>query len=156
MDCSCFNVLLAYAITISISFTILVSLYASVSCGTAQEIITGNQEKTIVEKYDILSIDNSKNVDGAADSCDCFAALGFTLLEILVMFVLGSGVIVGIFRISTYLKETIMKKQESKKSLKLQKEIEMRQKIENEIQRTADRVTNNACAVKDTEKLEFP
>ena len=155
MDCSCFNVLLAYAITISISFTILVSLYASVSCGTAQEIITGNQEKTIVEKYDILSIDNSKNVDGAADSCDCFAALGFTLLEILVMFVLGSGVIVGIFRISTYLKETIMKKQESKKSLKLQKEIEMRRKIENEIQLT-DRVTNNACAAKDTEKLEFP
>ena len=155
MDCSCFNVLLAYAITISISFTILVSLYASVSCGTAQEIITGNQEKTIVEKYDILSIDNSKNVDGAADSCDCFAALGFTLLEILVMFVLGFGVIVGIFRISTYLKETIMKKQESKKSLKLQKEIEMRRKIENEIQLT-DRVTNNACAAKDTEKLEFP
>ena len=155
MDCSCFNVLLAYAITISISFTILVSLYASVSCGTTQEIISGNQEKTVVEKYDILSIDNSKNVDGAAESCDCFAALGFTLLEILVMFVLGSGVIVGIFRISTYLKETIMKKKESKKSLKLQKEIELRRKIENEIQLT-DRVTNNACAAKDTEKLEFP
>ena len=81
------------------------------------------------------------------------------------MIVLAFGVIVGLFRMSTYLKETIMKKQESRKSLKLQKELEMRRKIENEIQRTAaisadgggiDRVTNSAYAGKNTEKLEFP
>ena len=64
----------------------------------------------MVEKYDILSIDNSDMVDRAAETCNCFAALGFTLLEMLVMFVLGFGVIVGIFRMSTYLKEKIMKK----------------------------------------------
>ena len=150
----------------SISFTILVILYTS--CGSiqeTQEIVSGNQEKNVVAKYDILSIDNSEMTDKAAETCNCFMALGFTLLEMLVIIVLAFGLIVGLFRMGTYLKETIMKKQESRKTIKLGKELEMRRKIENEIQRTAaisadgggiDRVTNSTYTGKNTEKLEFP
>ena len=149
----------------SISFTILVGLYTS--CGSiqeTQEIVSGNQEKNVVEKYDILSIDNSEMTDKAAETCNCFMALGFTLLEMLVIIVLAFGVIVGLFRMGTYLKETIMKKQESRKTIKLGKEQEMRRKIENEIQRTAARSADvggiarvtNTYTSRDTEKLEFP
>ena len=146
----------------SISFAILVGLYTS--CGSTQEIVSGNQEKNVVAKYDILSIDNSEMTDKAAETCNCFMALGFTLLEMLVIIVLAFGVIVGLFRMGTYLKETMMKKQESRKTIKLGKEQEMRRKIENEIQRTAARSADvggiarvtNTYTSRDTEKLEFP
>ena len=166
MDCSCFTLLLGYSVTISISFTILVGLYAS--CGSTQEtqeIVSGNQEKNVVEKYDILSFDNSEMTDKAAETCNCFEAIGFTLLEMLVMVILAFGVIVGLFRMCSYLKKKIMKKQEARRTSKQQKELEMRRKIENEILRTvamsADcggtgQVTDNACADKNKEKLEFP
>ena len=162
MDCSCFSVLVAYAVTVSISFAILVGLYTS--CSSTQEIVSGNQENNVVAKYDILSIDNSEMTDKAADTCNCFMALGFTMLEMLVIIVLGFGLIVGIFRMATYLKETMIKKQESKKTIELGKEQEMRKQIENEIQRTAARSADvagiarvtNTYTSRDTGKLEFP
>ena len=154
--------LVAYAVTVSISFAILVGLYTS--CSSTQEIVSGNQENNVVAKYDILSIDNSEMTDKAADTCNCFMALGFTMLEMLVIIVLGFGLIVGIFRMATYLKETMIKKQESKKTIELGKEQEMRKQIENEIQRTAARSADgagiarvtNTYTSRDTGKLEFP
>ena len=118
----------------------------------------------MVAKYDILSIDNSEMTDKAAETCNCFMAFGFTMLEMLVIIVLGFGLIVGLFRMGTYLKDTMIKKQESRKTIKLGKEQEMRRQIENEIQRTAARSADvggiarvtNTYTSRDTEKLEFP
>ena len=158
--------LLGYSVAITISFTILAVLYAS--CGSIQEtkeVISGHQEKNVVEKFDILSFDNSEMTDKAAGTCDCFEALGFTILEMLVMIVLAFGVIIGLFKMFSYLKKKIMKTQEARRTSKQQKELEMRRKIENEIHRTvamsADcggtgQVTDNTCADKNIEKLEFP
>ena len=162
MDCSCFTVLLGYSVAITISFTILAVLYAS--CGSIQEtkeVISGHQEKNVVEKFDILSFDNSEMTDKAAGTCNCFEALGFTILEMLVMVVLAFGVIIGLFKMFSYLKKKIIKTQEARKTSKQQKELEMRRKIENEIHRSADggdtgQVTDKICADRNIGKLEFP
>ena len=74
----------------------------------------------MVEKFDILSFDNSEMTDKAAGTCNCFEALGFTILEMLVMVILAFGVIVGLFRMGTYLKKKIMKKQEARRTSKQQ------------------------------------
>jgi hypothetical protein len=170
MDCSCFTLLLGYSVTLTIAFIILIGLYTS--CGfiqETQEVLSGDQQKTVITKFDILSLDNSELTDRAGDSCNCFEALGFTILEMLVMTILVFGVIVGLFRMGTYLKKKILKKREARRSSKQQKELEMRQKIEKEIQQTvamsaddSDRsagmsqVTVNACAEKTSGKLEYP
>ena len=137
MDCSCFTLLLGYSVTLTIAFTILIGLYTT--CGSiqeTQEVVSGDQQKTVIEKFDILSLDNSELTDKAGDSCNYFEALGFTILEMLVMTILAFGVIVGLFRMGTYLKKKILKKREARRSSKQQKELEMRRKIEQEIQQT--------------------
>ena len=133
MDCLCFSLLLGYSVTVSIALTILISLYTT--CGSieeTQEVVSGDQQKTVIEKFDILSFDNSELIDKAGDSCNCFEALGFTILEILVMTILAFGV-----RMGTYLKKKLLKKREAIRLSKEQKALEMRRKIEQEIKLTA-------------------
>ena len=85
------------------------------------------------------------------------------------MTILAFGVIVGLFRMVTYLKKKILKKREARRSSKQQKELEMRRKIEQEIQQTVamsadngkksaetSQMTVNACAGKTSGKLEYP
>ena len=90
------------------------------------------------------------------------------------MTILAFGVIVGLFRMGTYLKKKLLKKREAIRLSKEQKALEMRRKIEQEIQLTAattsgggaqdgagsagtSQVTNNACAEKTPGgKLEYP
>ena len=175
MDCSCFSLLIGYSVTVSIALTILISLYTT--CGSieeTQEVVSGDQQKTVIEKFDILSFDNSELIDKAGDSCNCFEALGFTILEILVMTILAFGVIVGLFRMGIYLKKKLLKKREAIRLSKEQKALEMRRKIEQEIKLTAatssgggaqdgagsagtGQETDNACAEKTPGgKLEYP
>ena len=131
--------------------------------------MTGDEQKTVITKFDILSLDNSELTESTGDSCNCFEALGFTILEMLVMTILAFGIIVGLFRMATYLKKKILKKREARRSSKQQKELEMRRKIEQEIQQTVamsadngeksaetSQMTVNACAGKTSGKLEYP
>ena len=137
MDCSCFTLLLGYSITLTIAFIISVSLYAS--CGSipeTQETVAGDEKKMLVTKFDILSVDNSVLNETSGDSCNCFELIGFTVLEMLVMAILAFGVIMGLFRLATYLKNKMIKKREARKSFKQQKAMEMRRKIEQEFQQT--------------------
>ena len=105
--------------------------------------MTGDEQKTVITKFDIYSLDNSELTESRGDSCNCFEALGFTILEMLVMTNLAFGIIVGLFRMATYLKKKILKKREARRSSKQQKELEMRRKIEQEIQQTVAMSADN-------------
>jgi hypothetical protein len=169
MDCSCFTLLLGYAITLTIAFIISVSLYAS--CGSipaTQEVVAGDEKKVSVNKFDILSVDNSVLNETTGDQCNCFELVGFTVLEMLVMAILAFGVIMGLFKLAAYLKNKMIKQKEARKSFKQQKALEMRRKIEQEFQQTIAKSADlgepagtnqrsfNACAVETSGKLEYP
>ena len=84
MQSSC---LWAYAIITTLVAIIFVSLYST--CGNEQDIVTGDEKKIV--KYDILTLDQSETAD-EIEGCTCLSS--FTILELIVITMIGLGLIV--------------------------------------------------------------
>ena len=84
MQSSC---LWAYAITSTLVAIIFVCLYST--CGSEQDIVAGDEKKIV--KYDILTFDQSETADDI-EGCTCLSS--FTILELIVITLIGLGLVV--------------------------------------------------------------
>ena len=83
---------------------IFVSLYST--CGNETDIVTGNEQKIV--KYDILTLDQSETADDS-EGCSC---LSFTILELIVITVLGLGLIILLIKLLMWGKRNYIKRKE--------------------------------------------
>ena len=86
------NCLWVYAITSTLVSIIFICLYST--CGSEQNIVAGDEKKIV--KYDILSIDQSETADDM-EGCTCLN--GFTVLELIVITLMGLGLIVLLIKL---------------------------------------------------------
>ena len=77
----------AYAVTSTLVAIIFICLYST--CGSEQNIVAGDEKKIV--KYDILTIDQSETADDM-EGCTCLS--GFTILELIVITLIGLGLII--------------------------------------------------------------
>ena len=78
--------LLVYSIVVTLVSIIFISLF--LTCGTETDYVEGNEKKTIINKIDFLTVDNSELEEEAGADCTFFS---FTILEAIVSGVLGLG-----------------------------------------------------------------
>ena len=83
---------------------IFISLYST--CGQETDIVTGNEQKIV--KYDILTLDQSETTDDS-EGCSC---LRFSILELIVMAVLGFGLVILLIRLLMWGKKNYLKRKE--------------------------------------------
>ena len=109
----------AYAITSTLIAIIFVCLYST--CGSEQNIVAGDEKKIV--KYDILTIDQSETADDME---------GFTILELIVITLIGLGLIVLLIKMLLKGKKKYIKRKEklaaemAKREQKQQKDIRQR------------------------------
>ena len=119
MQSSC---LWAYAITSTLVAIIFVCLYST--CGSEQDIVAGDEKKIV--KYDILTLDQSETADDI-EGCTCLSS--FTILELIVITLIGLGLIVLLIKMLLKGKKKYNKRKEklaaemAKRELKQQQEI---------------------------------
>ena len=120
------NCLWVYAITSTLVSIIFVCLYST--CGSEQNIVAGDEKKIV--KYDILSIDQSETADDM-EGCTCLN--GFTVLELIVITLMGLGLIVLLIKLLLKGKKKYKKRNERVAAEKVKRELKQQQEIRESI-----------------------
>ena len=123
MQSSC---LWAYAIITTLVAIIFVSLYST--CGNEQDIVTGDEKKIV--KYNLLSMDKSKTAD-EIEGCTCLSS--FTILELIVITLIGLGLIVLLIKMLMKGKKKYIKRKEKLAAEMAKREQKQQQDIRDRI-----------------------
>ena len=97
-----------YSVVISLLAAIFIGLFSTCS-KMKKEFVEGDQHKTVVNKVDILTFDNSELQEEAKGECTCFS---FTLLEIIVSGVLCLGFLAGMVKLAFCLRWRLLEQKE--------------------------------------------
>ena len=115
-----------YAITSTLVAIIFVCLYST--CGSEQNIVAGDEKKIV--KYDILTIDQSETADDM-EGCTCLS--GFTILELIVITLIGLGLIVLLIKMLLKGKKKYNKRKEKLAAEMAKREQKQQQDIRDRI-----------------------
>ena len=115
----------AYAITSNLVAIIFVSLY--LTCGNEQDIVTGNEQKIV--KYDILTLDQSET----ANESEGYSYLSFTILELIVITLIGLGPIILLIKLLMKGKKKYIKRKEKLAAEMAKREQKQQQDIRDRI-----------------------
>jgi hypothetical protein len=127
--------LLAYGIITSIATTILAILYSHCGSSETKEIVKGDVHSVTKTEYGLVNIDNGdENFTDNLTNCECgLFQLEWTILEMIVMGLLGLATICGLIKGFLHLKNLVLKRKEKLQEKKRKKTQEMRQKIKDEL-----------------------
>ena len=121
-------------ITTLVTF-ILAALYAHCGNSETEKIVKGNSNSVAKTEIGIINFDNSlDNFTDGQENCNCgLMELEWDVLEIVVVGLLGIAVIAGIIKGIMHFKNLIQKRNEKSREMKRNLELEMREKIINEL-----------------------
>ena len=127
--------LLAYGIITTLTAGILAILYSHCGSSETKEIVKGDVHSVTKTEYGLVNIDNGEdNFTDNLTNWDCgLFQLEWTILEMIVMGVLGLAIICGLIKGFLHLKNLVLKRKEKLKEKKRNLEVEMRQKIKDEL-----------------------
>ena len=127
--------LLAYGIITTLTTSILAILYSHCGSSETKEIVKGDSNSVTRTEIGLINIDNGEdNFTDNLTRCDCgLFQLEWTILEIVVVGLLGLAVICGLIKGFQNLKNLIHKRSEKIRERKRNLEVEMRQRIKNEL-----------------------
>ena len=127
--------LLAFGLITTLALTILAILYSHCGSSETKEIGKGDVHSETKTEYGLVNIDNGEeNCTDNLTNCDCgLFQLEGTILEIIVMGLLGLAIICGLIKGFLHLKNLVLKRKEKLKEKKRNLEVEMRQKIKDEL-----------------------
>ena len=159
------SALLLYSSCSSLVIIILSVLYSH--CGTSDrdsektEFVNGNLNKISKTETDValISIDNSKDfLSSEPQDCECggIINLEWTILEILIVGIIGLGILIGIIKAAFHFKSLIQEKLEkvrNERSLKIRNQIEA-MLADRSADRTAEEPSNQLCRTKRREEPE--
>jgi hypothetical protein len=135
--------LLVYGVITTVVTVILASLYAH--CGTSEtKEVKGNVNTVTKTEVGLITIDNSKdNFSDEMQECNCgILALNWTLLEMMVLGLIGILLIGGSIKGIRHMLEIIHKRRAKAREEKRKTDLEMRERIRNEIATTMTRDPN--------------
>jgi hypothetical protein len=135
--------LLVYGVITTVVTVILASLYAH--CGTSEtKEVKGNVNTVTKTEVGLITIDNSKdNFSDEMQECNCgILALNWTLLEMMVVGLIGILLIGGSIKGIRHMLEIIHKRRAKAREEKRKTDLEMRERIRNEIATTMTRDPN--------------
>ena len=127
--------LLAYGIITTLATTILAILYSHCGSSETKEIVKGDVNSVTKTEFGLVNIDNGEdNFTDNLTNCDCgLFQLEWTILEMIVMGLLGLATICGLIKGFLHLKNLVLKRKEKLQEKKRKKTQEMRQKIKDEL-----------------------
>jgi hypothetical protein len=127
--------LLAYGIITTLATTILAILYSHCGSSETKEIVKGDANSVTKTEFGLINFDNGEDIfTDNLTNCDCgFFQLEWTILEMIVMSVLGLAIICGLIKGFLHLKNLVHKRSEKLKERKRNLEVEMRQRIKDEL-----------------------
>jgi hypothetical protein len=130
--------LLVYGLITTVVTVILASLYAH--CGNSETVkdVRGNSNSVSKTEIGLINIDNGQdNFSDEMKECNCgLLQLNWTVLEILVVGLIGLLLIGGFIKGMMHLKKIIHKRNAKAREEKRKLDIEMRERIRNEIATT--------------------
>jgi hypothetical protein len=130
--------LLVYGVITTVVTVILASLYAH--CGNSETVkdVRGNVNTVTKTEVGLITIDNSNdNFSDEMQECNCgLLALNWTMLEIIVVGLIGVLLIGGSIKGIMHIKKIIHKRNAKAREEKRKLDIEMRERIRNEIATT--------------------
>jgi hypothetical protein len=130
--------LLVYGVITTVVTVILASLYAH--CGNSETVkdVKGNVNTVTKTEVGLITIDNSNdNFSDEMQECNCgLLALNWTMLEMIVVGLIGVLLIGGSIKGIMHIKKIIHKRNAKAREEKRKLDIEMRERIRNEIATT--------------------
>ena len=130
--------LLVYGVITTVVTVILASLYAH--CGNSETVkdVRGNSNSVTKTEIGLITIDNSNdNFSDEMQECNCgLLALNWTMLEMIVVGLIGVLLIGGSIKGIMHIKKIIHKRNAKAREEKRKLDIEMRERIRNEIATT--------------------
>jgi hypothetical protein len=153
--------LLVYGVITTVVTVILASLYAH--CGNSEtKEVKGNVNTVTKTEVGLITIDNSNdNFSDEMQECNCgLLALNWTMLEMIVVGLIGVLLIGGSIKGIMHIKKIIHKRSAKAREEKRKTDIEMRERIRNEIATTMTRDPNQteqpAITMAPTPAAEMP
>jgi hypothetical protein len=153
--------LLVYGVITTVVTVILASLYAH--CGNSEtKEVKGNVNTVTKTEVGLITIDNSNdNFSDEMQECNCgILALNWTMLEMIVVGLIGVLLIGGSIKGIRHMLEIIHKRRAKAREEKRKTDIEMRERIRNEIATTMTRDPNQteqpAITMAPTPAAEMP
>ena len=104
--------LLAYGIITTLATTILAILYSHCGSSETKEIVKGDVHSVTKTEYGLVNIDNGdENFTDNLTNCECgLFQLEWTILEMIVMGLLGLATICGLIKGFLHLKNLVLKR----------------------------------------------
>jgi hypothetical protein len=138
--------LLVYGVIMTGVTVILASLYAHCGSSVISETkeVKGNVNTVTKTEVGLITIDNSKDTfSDEASECNCgILALNWTLLELMVLGLIGISLIGGLIKGTRHLMERFHKRRAKAQEETRKNDLEMRERIRSEIATTMSRDTN--------------
>jgi hypothetical protein len=130
--------LVTYGLLNTLVTCILAALYAHCGNSETEKILKGNSNLVSKTEIGIINFDNGQdNFSDTMENCNCgLLQLEWTVLEIIVVGLIGLATIGGFIKGLMHFKNMIHKRNENVRERKRNLEIEMREKIRNEFSTT--------------------
>ena len=108
--------------------TLVLILFISLlwTCGTETDYVASNEKKTVINKIDFLTLDESEIDEDAGADCSCFS---FTILETIVIGVLCVGFALLLVRLILWCKGNYLKRKEKLEAEAERREQEIRNRL---------------------------
>jgi hypothetical protein len=130
--------LVVYGLITTVVTCILASLYAHCGNSETEKIVKGNSNSVSKTEIGLINIDNGQdNFSDTMKNCNCgLLQLDWTVLEIIVVGLIGLAIIGGFIKGLMHFKNMIHKRNEKARERKRNLDIEMRERIRNELSTT--------------------